>query len=362
MPQAPGRRPSAGRRRADPSGDTATVLEGRMEHERLSERETVLLIREMIGAPAPGVRVGPGDDAAVFDFADSGVVLTIDAIFEGVHFSLDTHGYSDVGWKAMASSISDIAAMGGQAACAMLSLSFGGPPGREDVEALMAGALEAASRYNCPIVGGDVSSSRSCMGVTAMVAGCRGHAGVVLRSTAREGDLIGVTGELGDSAAGLAVLQSGSEELREKYPALVEAHLRPRPRLREGEVLASCGVTSMEDVSDGLAADLDNICRASGVGCEVRAADIPVGPEARELASTLGVDPLGWALGGGEDYELLFTAPPGRFAEVVGTLAGYGMPASEVGVVTPACSGSKVVAVDGTESGLEGGYDHFLRT
>jgi len=333
-----------------------------MEDAKLSERETVLLIREMIGAPAPGVRLGPGDDAAVFDFADSGVILTIDAIFEGVHFSLDTHGYSDVGWKAMASSISDIAAMGGQAACALLSLSFGLPPGSVDVRALMAGALEVAGRYGCPIVGGDVSSSGSGLGVTVMAAGCRGHAGVVLRSTACEGDLIGVTGELGDSAAGLAVLQSGSAGLRERYPALVEAHLRPRPRLRAGELLASCGVTSMEDVSDGLAADLNNICRASGVGCEIRAADVPVGPEARELASALGVDPLGWAFGGGEDYELLFTAPPERFAELEEALGGYGVPVSKLGVVTPASSGATVLAADGTVSVLEGGYDHFLRT
>lgn len=332
-----------------------------MDETVLSEREAVLLIREMIGPPAPGVVVGPGDDAAVFDFADSGVILTIDAIFEDVHFSLDTYGYSDLGWKAMASSVSDIAAMGGQPTCALISLSFASPPTRSEIEGFMVGALEMADRYSCPIIGGDLCRSRQGLGVTVTVAGIAHPRGVVLRSGAREGDQIGVTGELGDSAAGLAVLNSGRDDLRSRYSALVEAHLRPHPRVQAGDVLACCGVSAMEDVSDGLAADLFNICAASGVGCDIFAAEVPLGDETVQLADEIGVDPLFWALDGGEDYELLFTASPDRFEEAMAALAAHGMPASRVGAVTPEASGRKVFGRDGRASDLEGGYDHFLR-
>jgi thiamine-monophosphate kinase len=175
------------------------------------------------------------------------------------------------------------------------------------------------------------------------------------------GDIIGVTGTLGDSAAGLYVLSASTHELRARFAGLVEAHLRPRPKLRAGQVLASLGVNAMEDVSDGLAADLSNICTESATGCEVRAEDIPLDREIIALAAEMCYDPLDWALGGGEDYELIFTAPPGLFDEAVAALGAHGTGASRIGTMTLASSGMRLITGHGNSTDLKGhGYDHFL--
>jgi len=332
-----------------------------MANRQLSEGEAISLIREMLAAPSPGLEVGVGDDAAVFNFATGRVILTVDSMNEGIHFTFPEYSFADVGWKAMASSVSDVAAMGGQPACALISLAFGDPPGEDDLRALVRGAVEMGDSCNCPIIGGDLCRSTSGVSITVAVAGCQNPAGPVLRSGAREGDMIGVTGTLGDSAGGLHVLQSHRDDLRLKFAGLVESHLRPRPQVRAGEALAVTGAAAMEDVSDGLAADLAHICRESNAGCEVIASSIPLSGELRVLAEESCRDPLDWALGGGEDYELIFTGPPGRFDEMVSALAGVGVQAANIGTITLASSGMLMVAGDGARIDLEGlGYDHFL--
>jgi thiamine-monophosphate kinase len=315
----------------------------------------------MIGErPAPGVEVGPGDDAAVFSFATNSVILTVDSMYEGVHFNLDTYSLSDVGWKAVAVSVSDVAAMGGQPACCLISLALEGPPTEQDIKSLMSGALEISEQCHCPIIGGDLCRSRSGMGITVTVAGCQSPTGAVLRSEARPGDTIGVTGTLGDSGGGLYVLGS-PEEMRSRYGRLVEAHLRPRPKVQAGQVLASCGVSAMEDVSDGLATDLAHVCEQSGTGCEVDEAAVPMSEELRLLGRETGRDPLAWALSGGEDYELIFTAAPERLDEAIAALAGHGVRACAIGRVTEAAGGMKTMKADGGSAELENtGYDHFL--
>lgn len=329
---------------------------------QLTELETIQVIRESLeGQPREGVVLGPGDDAAIFSFSSEDVVLTIDAMFEGIHFSLDTYDMADVGYKAMASSISDIAAMGGQPACALLSFSFGAAPTRSQVRGLMSGAIEMAGEAHCPIVGGDVTRSACGLSVTVAVAGLPNPAQTVRRSGAQPGDVIGVTGTIGDSAAGLFILKSGSDALRSKYPALVEAHLRPRPQITAGQLLAEAGVTALEDVSDGLAMDLTHICHESRTGCEVLAENVPLSEGAVALGREAMIDPLQWAMAGGEDYQLVFTASPGRFDAAVGSLTLHGVRAARVGTIGPLGSGITSVLADGSRNDMEGtGYDHFL--
>lgn len=325
----------------------------------LTEAEIIALIREMAGGPSPGVEVPIGDDAALFNFTGGSVLLTMDSIYEGVHFNLETFHYSNVGWKALAAGVSDIAAMGGEPSCALLSLAFGRAPERDDVRSLVAGVLEMASSCNCALVGGDVCRSGGGLAVTVMVAGIAPPEGPVLRGGANQGDVIGVTGTVGDSGAGLFVLNQDSRGLQAMLPGLVEAHLRPRPRVQAGRLLAAAGVSAMEDLSDGLATDLVHICDESHVGCEVEAGLVPLSDELMALAREVGEEPLSWALGGGEDYELIFTAHPGRFDKAINALALHDIDATRIGTVIAESEGCRLLT-DAGSIDLGGiGYDHF---
>lgn len=326
----------------------------------MNEREVVALIREMAGGPHPGVEVHIGDDAAVFRFPTTDVLLTVDSLYEGVHFDMDTYELSDVGWKTAAAGISDIAAMGGEPLCALLSLAFERPPSSAEVLALVGGFREVSILNGCELVGGDVCRSPGGLALTVTVAGKPPEGGPVRRSGAREGDLVGVTGCAGDSAAGLFILQRGDDGARERFPGLVEAHLRPKPRVLAGTILGEHGVSAMEDVSDGIAPDICHICSESGLGCEIQADLIPLSDELKELAEESSVDPMTWALSGGEDYELLFTAPPGRLERILDSLGKLDIPASRIGVMRPAGEGCRAVDAEGETIELKGlGYEHF---
>jgi thiamine-monophosphate kinase len=326
----------------------------------LTEAEIIALIKDLVPDYSPGAEVSIGDDAAAFHFSGDLVLLTTDSIYEGVHFNVPPFHLSDVGWKAMAAGVSDIAAMGGEPACALLSLAFSEPPGEADVRSLMSGVLEMLSSCNSSLIGGDVCRSNGGLALTVTVAGTPPPGGPVLRSGADEGDVIGITGSIGESAAGLYILKRESDELRARYPRIVEAHLRPKPKVKAGALLASCGASAMEDVSDGLAPDLCHICDESGLGCEIEARMVPLADDLMALAAEVGEDPLNWALAGGEDYELLFTAPPELFDEAVKCLVDHGTPACRLGVTRPASGGWVLVKDTGDRVGLEGaGYDHF---
>jgi thiamine-monophosphate kinase len=326
----------------------------------LTEFEIITLIGEMAGDPGPGVEVPIGDDAALFHFTGGSVLLTTDSIYEDVHFNLDYYDLSDVGWRAAAAGISDIAAMGGEPSCMLLSLAYGTAPEAAEVKALIGGVLEMASSCNCALIGGDVCRSSAGLALTVTVAGTPAPAGPVLRGGAHEGDRVGVTGTLGGSAAGLYILKSGEDDLRARFPELVESHLRPRPRVQAGQLLAAAGVTAMEDVSDGLAPDLCHICAESGAGCEVRSEMVPMSEELKALAKEVGAEPLTWALEGGEDYELIFTAHPGRFDKVVSALALHGITTAHIGTVIGTEAGCTMLTETG-RTDLGGiGYDHFV--
>ena len=246
-------------------------------------------LRRLLPEGAEG-SVGIGDDAAAIPRPDGGwLLLTIDTVVAGIHADLSLSGQDDLGWKAVAVNVSDIAAMGGRPEYGLLSVA--GPPGT-DLELVGRGVAEAARRYGCAVVGGDLVNADAMVITVALTGACDG--GPIVRSGARPGDGIWVTGPLGLSAAGLRLLRRSAAA----GPA-VEAHRRPKPSIEAGLAARAAGATSMIDVSDGLLADLGHLADASGVGFAIE--EVPAGDDAtREEALT-----------GGDDYVLVFTAPDG---------------------------------------------------
>jgi thiamine-monophosphate kinase len=241
-------------------------------------------------------------------------------VVAGVHADLDLVGLDDVGWKALAVNVSDLAAMGGRPLHALVTVS--GPLGELDFDALFDGLLAAAEAYQCPIVGGDISTAPTLV-VTVAVTGTVDGAAPVLRSGARPGDLLFVTGPLGSSAAGLALLRAGRAG---EAPDLALAHCRPRARVAEGRAASTAGATAMIDVSDGLATDLRHLADASRVGVVLDRVPIAVGVTRALGSDSDGGAGLDAALGGGEDYELLFAAPDAGRVELVFAATGLALP------------------------------------
>jgi len=330
------------------------------DESRLTESETIALIREMAAEPHPGLEIPIGDDAALVRFARDEALVTVDSVFEGVHFALGTYHQSDIGYKATAAAVSDIAAMGGQPVYALLSLGFPAAPLRREVSSLLEGVLEVLGNFHCALAGGDVCRTAAGLALTVTVLGTPPPGGAITRGGAAAGDVIGVTGTLGDAAAGLYMLSGSGGGLRARFPRLVEAHLRPSPRVHAGEILASVGVSAMTDVSDGLSTDLGHLCDESGTGCELSEASVPVSADLRELADAESLDALSLAMSGGEDYELLFTAAADVYSEAASSLAEAGVPCASLGTMRPPDEGRIVLSADGTRKTLEGvGYDHF---
>jgi thiamine-monophosphate kinase len=292
-------------------------------------------------AGAGQVTLGIGDDAALLEVpADRSLVATLDTLVEDVHFRRDWTGPEDLGWKSLAVNVSDIAAMGAEPLAAFLSLAL--PPETEVgwVEVFARGMAECAREYRCQIAGGDTVRSPERVMITVTLLGTVERGKAVLRSGAQVGDCLCVTGTLGDSAAGLAILQQrgGSADPRGRksrtIDALLAAHRRPRPRLDAARALAASGqVTAMMDLSDGLASDARHLAARSGVGARVWREALPISEAARTVAPLLGADPADWALHGGEDYELLFTVPPASLDLVRERLRPLNVPVTVVGEI-----------------------------
>ncbi len=326
-------------------------------------------ISGLVGGPGPGVLRGIGDDTAVLDFAGGRLLATVDMLVEGVHFDLTFITPWQLGRKALAVNLSDIAAMGGEPLFALVSLGVGGQIDEDFVRELYTGMVAMAGAYGVQIVGGD--TVRSPGGLVVDVAVLGRAVEPVTRAGARPGDLVAVTGHLGASAAGLHWLLRQKEERPgafidaaggdEIVRTVVRAHLEPVPRVREAAALAATGlVTAMIDVSDGLASEANHIARESGVGMVVYADIVPIAAATREMARRLGADPLEWALAGGEDYELLLTCAPGGEDRLRQAMAAAGTSLTFIGEVVPAERGATLVGKDGAARPLEpAGYDHL---
>ena len=263
-----------------------------------------------------------GDDAAVVRPGPGLALLTTDMSVAGVHADLALVELDDLGWRAVAVSLSDIAAMGGTAA--RLVVAAAGPP-LTDMDRLLAGVAEAAASHRCPIVGGDLSGGGEVTVVVSVLGRVDEEPGPVLRGGARAGDHLFVTAPLGAGAAGLRTLRetaAGGDGLPSSAArAVAEAYRRPRARLGEGVAARRAGATAMIDVSDGLAADLGHLASESGVGFRLH--HVPVAPGATREE----------ALGGGDDYELVFAAPDAD--RVASTFVDEGLaPPIPIGVCT----------------------------
>jgi len=267
----------------------------------------------MLAEQAPGVVRGIGDDVAVLDTSGPQYLLaTCDIQVEGVHFTRKSITPYQLGRKVAAINVSDIAAMGGDPRWALVSLAIPGDTEVGYVEELYRGMREEAALAGASIVGGNLSRMESSIVVDFTLLGVIAPEQLMLRSTARAGDAILLTGLPGESRAGLELIRRPelalSSESRQK---LLERHLCPQPRLAQGRLLARSGqVNAMIDVSDGVIADLCHICKSSGKGAEIEVASLPVSLAVIETARLAGADSLEWVLSGGEDYELIFTSSP----------------------------------------------------
>ncbi|NTV14731.1 MAG: thiamine-phosphate kinase [Desulfobulbaceae bacterium] len=288
-----------------------------------SEKEIIALIRSRSAVGQVDLLRGIGDDCAVIRRGGGLVELvSTDALLEGIHFDLSWHPPRLLGRKTAAVNLSDIAAMGGRPRYAFLSLGLPGNHDQEWLEEFMAGFLEMLAKFDTSLIGGDTVRSPAGTMLSVTVLGEAAESEVLLRSTARVGDLVLVSGPLGEAAAGLELCRQGRGVLAaERWPGLLAAHLDPQPELALARVLAASGlVGALMDLSDGLATDLANLCRESGVGAEVENAALPLAPATREAAEFLAGDARTWALSGGEDYRLLLTVGADKLEALAGVV------------------------------------------
>ena len=300
--------------------------------------------------------VGIGDDAAAWQSDDSIQLATTDSLFQDIHFSLDTINWQELGWKALAVNLSDIAAMGGTPTYALVSLALPENTEVEGATALYRGMIELAQQFKVDIIGGDTCRAPLVSITITVLGSTKSHGTQILtRSTAKSGEKIAVTGYIGSSAAGLNMLSNDLQLSPEATAYLRNAFVHPQPQITEGLLLVEQGVKTCIDISDGLVADLHHICRASNAGARVEIDRLPVHhlvkDNFREKAMEI-------ALSGGEDYELLFTASD-EVIEKVKSAASC--PVTVVGEITTVMSG-KVTLVDkkGKPFNLrKAGWDHF---
>ena len=257
-------------------------------------------------APWQHLIIGIGDDAAAWHSDASIQLATVDSLIQDVHFSLTTTSWKELGWKALAANISDIAAMGGIPRYALVSLALPGHTEVEDITALYQGMIELAQQFEVAIIGGDTSSAPIVtIGITVLGSTRNHDKHILTRSAAETGDKIAVTGYLGTAAAGLEMLTEKLELDHETTGSLKESFLRPYPRIAESQVLMEHEVKTAIDISDGLISDLNHLCKASRVGARLEVERVPILPAVK---NSFGDKSLELALTGGEDYELLFTA------------------------------------------------------
>ena len=282
---------------------------GGVQVSELGEFGLIERLASALGEVAPtDLIVGIGDDAAAWRVGDQVLLATTDTLVEGLHFLPEFSPWADVGWKALAVNISDIAAMGGEPLFALVTLALPAETPVAVVDDLYAGLSECAHEYGVTIAGGDIVRAPQVSLTIALMGQAQMRAGEPLlmrRDGARPGDFIAVTGVLGESAAGLQCLKEGAQ----RSDPLVMAHLRPRPPLTTGQEAARLEFKCAIDISDGLLQDLGHVCRASDVGARIRGADIPVSHEVRRREH---LNALRLACSGGEDYQLVLVGPPAK--------------------------------------------------
>ena len=323
-------------------------------------------IRKMLPGQTPDVIVGIGDDVAVLRGSAGNVwLVTCDVQMEGSHFLRDRVSPSDLGHKALAINLSDIAGTGGAPRFALISLGLPKDLSVDFIDELYAGLRAEAEAAGTAIIGGNISGSKLGFLIDIFLMGEAPEGEILLRSGARPGDCILVTGSLGDAAAGISVCLDPKLDATDEYCRFaIQRFNRPTPRLKEGRLIAQTRkATAMIDISDGLAGDLGHICERSDVGVCVYAEKLPVRMENRELSLTANGNEWHYSLFGGEDYELLFTAPPEHaFTLAEKVTAETGTPVTIIGEILPASEGRQLVFIDNETVPLEPkAWDHLRK-
>ena len=334
-----------------------------MKVSELGEFGLIDLLAEMVRstqdkqiAPFQQLILGIGDDAAAWHSEAPTQLATVDSLIQDVHFSLDITPWQELGWKALAVNLSDIAAMGGVPRYALVSLALPNHTEIDDVTALYRGMIELAQQSAVAIVGGDTTSA-PLVAITITIFGSASNQNqhILARSAARVGDKIAVTGYVGAAAAGWEMLSKQLQFDLQATTRLKQAFLHPHPRIAEGQLLVSQGVKAAIDISDGLIADLKHICQASRVGARIEIDRVPVEPAVK---ANLGDRALELALSGGEDYELLFTAS----TEVIDSIrAATCCPITVIGDIV-ADKASRITLVDSKGNPVsipKKGWEHF---
>lgn len=320
-----------------------------MRIKEIGELGFIEWVRKKFKAPGKEVIVGIGDDTAVIKDKEGYLLVTKDLLIEDVHFKISFDPFL-LGRKSMAVNISDIASMGGEPVYSFLGIGFPKELSWQWIEKFMLGIRKICEEHGVFLLGGDTCSS-SKLFVSITLIGRTDK--VVLRSSASEEEYIYITGKLGDSGAGLYILLNNLKSEDSHYKYLIERHLNPTPRVKEGRFLKNIA-SSMIDLSDGLSADLHNLCRESKVGALIYADRIPISEELKKFCAEIDEDPFRFALHGGEDYELLFTSPMELESKIVESIS-----ATLIGRIERKEKGIRIFKNGKEECLSRSGWEHF---
>ena len=341
-------------------------------HPTIHEFDLIRALHRRHGRHNPSVIQGIGDDAAIITSrAGQWTVLTTDLLTEGIHFDLRTATMADIGFRAAASNLSDIAAMGGTPQHLLVALAIPRTGTRRHVHQLYRGMMTACRPHHVGLIGGDTSASSGGWFLSVTLVGMVPPRKALFRSGARIGDLLYVTGTVGDALAGLMLLNEPPPRAK-RHPRtaalsakhrqfLIGRHLHPTARLAEGQWLSAHRfATSAIDISDGLSGDLRHICEESHVGVDLDLGALPLSPACRAYATSRKLDPVALALTGGEDYELLFTLSPRHRAQVERAAKLHRFRITGIGTIRPSRNGIQAIGPDGARRQLPNtSYEHF---
>ncbi|HEU4684676.1 MAG TPA: thiamine-phosphate kinase [Nitrospira sp.] len=336
----------------------------------LREFDLIDRIHRKYGRGAASIVRGIGDDAAVvFPHADRWTLLTTDLLAEDVHFDLRTATFADIGFRAMTANLSDIAAMGGHPLYLLVALAIPRRGTVRQVHQLYRGIMASGRPYGVRLIGGDVSASSGGWFISLTLIGCVAPDRALFRRGARPGDGLYATGTLGDSLAGMTLLQRQAKSSRGQRTArvasahqrfLIRRHLRPVARLELGQWLSREGLASSAiDLSDGLSGDVRHLCLASRVGVEINLAALPLSAACRAFAEKFHLEPRRLALQGGEDYELLFTTPAALKSRLERRARKRGFRITRIGTILPANAGMSIRTSAGRRPLPAMSYEHF---